>query len=164
MMARISPGSIQLFVGPASASSTEQMNVWSSTRATSEGSDTHQYESGFLSSLTKVPAATSSFTSRSYSASEPSTQWIESGCVRAATSATHAASRACRVGALVSGLSVERGVLSVVVTGLPFLVVLHRPPGSGACVVARGGGTRGQPTAAATVSDRNAGVRGISPQ
>src|ERR671933_323535 len=31
----ISPGSIQLLVGPASASSTEQMNVRSSTRATS---------------------------------------------------------------------------------------------------------------------------------
>src|ERR671933_1093866 len=38
----ISPGSIQLLVGPASASSTEQMNVRSSTRATSEGSEAHQ--------------------------------------------------------------------------------------------------------------------------
>src|SRR5688500_10258442 len=131
MMARISPGSIQLFVGPASASSTEQMNVRSSTRATSDGSDAHQYESGFLSSLTKVPAATSSLTSWSYSASAPSTQWMASGCVSAATSATHAASRACCVGAPVSGTFVVICVLSVVVTGLPFLVVIQRPPGSG---------------------------------
>jgi hypothetical protein len=38
MIAFISAGAIQLFVGPASASSTEQMNVRSSTRATSVGS------------------------------------------------------------------------------------------------------------------------------
>ena len=36
---RISSGSRQLLVGPASASSPEQMNVRSSTRATSAGSD-----------------------------------------------------------------------------------------------------------------------------
>jgi hypothetical protein len=36
---RISPGSIQLLVGPASSSRSEQMNVRSSTRATSLGSD-----------------------------------------------------------------------------------------------------------------------------
>ena len=35
---RISSGSRQLFVGPASDSSSEQMNVRSSTRATSSGS------------------------------------------------------------------------------------------------------------------------------
>ena len=35
----ISAGSIQLLVGPASASSTEQMKVRSSTRATSVGSE-----------------------------------------------------------------------------------------------------------------------------
>jgi hypothetical protein len=129
MMARISPGSIQLLVGPASASSTEQMKVRSSTRATSDGSEAHQYESGFLSSFTKVPAATSSPTSRSYSAWEPSTQWTASGCVSAATSATHAASRACCVRAPVSGTSsVVICVLSIVVTGLPFLVVIQRPP------------------------------------
>src|SRR6188472_1201028 len=50
----ISAGSIQLFVGPASASSTEQMKVRSSTRATSEGSEAHQNELGFFSSRTKV--------------------------------------------------------------------------------------------------------------
>ena len=35
---RISTGSVQLFVGPASSSLSEQMNVRSSTRATSDGS------------------------------------------------------------------------------------------------------------------------------
>jgi hypothetical protein len=38
-VSRISPGSRQLFVGPASSSRSEQMNVRSSTRATSPGSD-----------------------------------------------------------------------------------------------------------------------------
>jgi hypothetical protein len=37
--ARISAGSRQLFVGPASRSSAEQMKVRSSTRATSPGSE-----------------------------------------------------------------------------------------------------------------------------
>ena len=37
--ARISAGSRQLLVGPASRSSAEQMNVRSSTRATSPGSE-----------------------------------------------------------------------------------------------------------------------------
>ncbi len=37
-MPRISAGSFQLFVGPAPSSVGEQMNVRSSTRATSEGS------------------------------------------------------------------------------------------------------------------------------
>ncbi len=37
MTSRISPGSRQLFVGPASSSRSEQMKVRSSTRATSEG-------------------------------------------------------------------------------------------------------------------------------
>ena len=36
---RISSGAIQLFVGPASSSFSEQMNVRSSTRATSPGSE-----------------------------------------------------------------------------------------------------------------------------
>ena len=36
---RISAGSVQLLVGPASSSSSEQMNVRSSTRATSAGSE-----------------------------------------------------------------------------------------------------------------------------
>ena len=41
-VARISAGSAQLLVGPASACSAEQMNVRSSTRATSAGSDVAQ--------------------------------------------------------------------------------------------------------------------------
>ena len=39
MMPRISAGSIQLLVGPASISRSEQMKVRDSTRATSDGSD-----------------------------------------------------------------------------------------------------------------------------
>ena len=38
-ISRISPGSRQLLVGPASCSRSEQMNVRSSTRATSPGSE-----------------------------------------------------------------------------------------------------------------------------
>src|SRR6185369_4346494 len=58
--ARISPGSFQLLVGPASASFVEQMKVRSSTRATSLGSEWAQYEPGRLagSSSVKVPAST----------------------------------------------------------------------------------------------------------
>src|SRR5262249_24169348 len=43
---RISAGSIQLLVGPASISRSEQMNVRDSTRATSDGSDNARYELG----------------------------------------------------------------------------------------------------------------------
>src|SRR6476620_10762377 len=67
----ISAGSIQLLVGPASASSTEQMKVRSSTRATSLGSDAHQKELGFASRRRKVPASTSFCVSRSHSSSLP---------------------------------------------------------------------------------------------
>ena len=42
IVSRISSGSRQLFVGPASSSRSEQMNVRSSTRATSLGSDQRQ--------------------------------------------------------------------------------------------------------------------------
>src|SRR3954462_9987376 len=56
MTAFISAGSIQLLGGPASPSSAEQMEVRSSTRATSEGSEAHQNELGFFSRRTKVPA------------------------------------------------------------------------------------------------------------
>ena len=38
-VARISSGAVQLFVGPASSSFSEQMKVRSSTRATSLGSE-----------------------------------------------------------------------------------------------------------------------------
>ena len=58
MVARISPGAIQLLVGPASISRSEQMNVRDSTRATSDGADRARYEVGSSSSAVKVPAAT----------------------------------------------------------------------------------------------------------
>src|SRR4051794_22579867 len=96
----ISSGAIQLLVGPASASSTEQMKVRSSTRATSLGSEAHQNELGFCSSRVKVPASTSSWVSRSHSSSVPSTQTTWSGVVSSAISRTQASSRACVVGAL----------------------------------------------------------------
>src|SRR5579875_2162272 len=94
--ARISCGSRQLFVGPASASRCEQMKVRSSTRATSPGSDSARYEFGRLASASfwKVPPSTSVCASWSYSSAVPSHQWISSGCVSAATSSTHPFNRA----------------------------------------------------------------------
>jgi hypothetical protein len=68
MMRRISSGSIQWLVGPASASLRLQMKVRSSTRATSDGSDAHQKLLGFFSRRTNVPCATSCPVSCSYSA------------------------------------------------------------------------------------------------
>src|SRR6185369_3044900 len=95
MVAFISAGAIQLLVGPASASSTEQMNVRSSTRATSVGSVRAQNELGFLagSSRTRAPESTRASVMPVHSASDPSHQTIRSGVVRAATSATHASRR-----------------------------------------------------------------------
>ena len=68
----------------------EQMYVLSSTRATSLGSEQAKYEFFLLAGLSffRVPAATIPAHNRSYSSSEPSHQYICSGCVRAATSAT----------------------------------------------------------------------------
>src|SRR5881409_2568902 len=79
----ISAGSIQLLVGPASDSSSEQMNLRSSTRATSSGSDAAQNELSFFSwlSLTNVPASTSLLVMRSHSSSDPSHQTMRSGVV-----------------------------------------------------------------------------------
>src|SRR3954471_17134854 len=103
-VARISSGSRQLLVGPASASLSEQMKVRSSTRATSPGSERAMYEFGRLASesFSKVPASTSCWQSWSYSSAEPSHQWIDSGCVRVAISSTHEISFAFFVGTLVS--------------------------------------------------------------
>ncbi len=88
---RICTGSCQLFVGPASSSRSEQMNVRSSTRATSDGSERARNELGRSSgfSRVKVPASTISWVRRSHSASEPSHHSMRSGCVRLATSSTH---------------------------------------------------------------------------
>src|SRR5918993_5184150 len=78
---RISVGSRQLFVAPASDSCSEQMKVRSSTRATSPGSDSARKLLGRLSSArrSKVPPAISSSVRRSHSASEPSHHSISSG-------------------------------------------------------------------------------------
>src|SRR3954447_3524105 len=103
IVSRISPGSRQLLVGPASSSRSEQMNVRSSTRATSLGSDHARYEFGRLASLSflNVPASTSSWQSRSYSSAEPSHHTTWSGCVSSATSSTQASSFALVVGTAV---------------------------------------------------------------
>jgi acetylglutamate kinase len=97
----MSSGAIQLFVGPASRGSTEQMNVRSSTRATSVGSEAHQNELGFLlsSSRTNVPASTSMSVTRVHSSREPSHHTTRSGRVSSATSSIQASRRACPVGA-----------------------------------------------------------------
>ncbi len=93
-VARISVGAIQLLVGPASCSRSEQMNVRSSTRATSLGSDAHQKLFGRSSglSLVKVPLSTSSVVSRSHSSCEPSHHTTASGLVSSAIPRTQAAS------------------------------------------------------------------------
>ncbi len=89
-VARISTGSRQLLVGPASSSRSEQMKVRSSTRATSEGSERARKLLGRSSGLRRmnVPDSTRCWQSFSFSASEPSHQWIASGVVRVAISST----------------------------------------------------------------------------
>ena len=101
---RISAGSLQLFVGPASSSLAEQMNVRSSTRATSPGSERARYEFGRLASESRsnVPASTSCLESSSYSSADPSHQWTSSGCVSSATCSTQASSFWWVVGAVVA--------------------------------------------------------------
>ena len=73
-VALISLGSTQLLVGPASSFLAEQINVLSSTRATSSGSERAKNE--FLRLLgfkrLNTPALTKSSQNSSYSAWEPS--------------------------------------------------------------------------------------------
>ncbi len=111
---RISSGAIQLLVGPASSSFSEQMNVRSSTRATSRGSDTHQKlfgrSRGF--SRVKVPFSTSRPVSRSHSSCEPSHQTTSSGLVSSAMSRTHSASSS----RLVSAWSPAMSALNIVIS------------------------------------------------
>src|SRR4051794_19895966 len=95
----ISAGSHQLLVTPASDSSSEQMNVRSSTRATSSGSEAAQNEFGLAVSRTNVPASTSFVVVRSHSSSEPSHHTTRSGEVSSATSRTQESRRAFVVGA-----------------------------------------------------------------
>src|SRR5256885_7938607 len=115
----MSAGAIQLLVGPASASSTEQMNVRSSTRATSDGSVFAQNEFGLISGFsgTSAPLSTSSPVNRSHSAGEPSHQTTASGVVSSATSRTQASSRGWDVGAcsrpLIKAGAVMRALLTV---------------------------------------------------
>ena len=75
-VAFISFGLTQLFVGPASCFLTLQINVRSSTRATSLASDRARKLFGrfFSLSFIKVPDATSAVQRRLYSSSDPSHQ------------------------------------------------------------------------------------------
>src|SRR5262245_15633537 len=75
-VARISAGSVQLFVGPASSRVFEQMNVRSSTRATSAGSERAKKLFGRLASLSlmAVPERNMRLHISLYSAGEPSHQ------------------------------------------------------------------------------------------
>src|SRR5882724_3602300 len=86
----ISAASAQLFVGPASSFVLEQMNVRSSTRATSLGCERARYEPGRFCalSLMNVPFLTIKSQSVWFSASEPSHQKIFSGWHSAAISST----------------------------------------------------------------------------
>ena len=95
-LARISAGGVQLLVGPASSCFSEQMKVRSSTRATSDGSDQARKEPGRLAgfSFLKVPASTSCWHRRSYSAWLPSHQTTLSGLHSATISPTQAISLA----------------------------------------------------------------------
>src|SRR5699024_11368453 len=74
MVAFIPSGSAQWLVGPASASSGEQMKVRSSTRATSAASVRAWNELGRIAGLsrTRVPARTSASVNSSHSAAERS--------------------------------------------------------------------------------------------
>ena len=111
---RISSGAIQLFVGPASASRSEQMNVRSSTRATSPGSDRHQklFGRSLGFSRVKVPFSTSRSVSRSHSACDPSHHTTASGLVSSTISPTQAASS----GRLVSAEPFLRSVVDIAIT------------------------------------------------
>ncbi len=97
----ISPGAIQLLVGPASSSFSEQMNVRSSTRATSVGSDAAWKLFGRLagSRRVSVPCSTRRPVSRSHSSSEPSHHSTRSGLVSSAIPRTHSISSVWPVGA-----------------------------------------------------------------
>ena len=101
---RICSGAIQLLVGPASSSRSEQMNVRSSTRATSPGSDRHQKLFGRSSGFSRVnvPASTSKLVSRSHSACDPSHHTTASGLASSAISPTHPASSGSLVAACLS--------------------------------------------------------------
>ena len=95
-VAFISAGSRQLFVGPASSGSSEQMNVRASTRATSFGSLRARKLYGRCSAFSRmrVPLATISLVRVSNSRGVPSHQTMSSGRVRREMRSTHSISRA----------------------------------------------------------------------
>ena len=90
-----STGSVQWFVGPASSSFFEAINVRLSTRATSEGSERNKKL--FFRFFKGVANFTSTnfFISRSYSAAEPSHTYTLSGVHSAVTSSTHLRASVC---------------------------------------------------------------------
>ena len=90
-MRRMFSSSCHWLVGPAWSLRFEQMNVRSSTRATSEGADLARKLFGLLSGLSwmSVPAATSCCVSRFHSASDPSHKWMSFGWQRSAILAIH---------------------------------------------------------------------------
>src|SRR5688572_28022075 len=97
-VARICSGSRQLFVGPASSSRALQMNVRSSTRATSDGSERARKLPGRLpgSSGISMPDTTICAHRSRYSSSLPSHQTMRSGLASAAISRTQPMSLGCR--------------------------------------------------------------------
>src|SRR5690606_6449048 len=91
-----SSGAIQRLFGPASSRPRVRSRVRCSTRATSCGSERCSQLCGWVCSLsrTRVPSASISAISLAFSASLPSHQWMASGRVSAATSATQSLSAA----------------------------------------------------------------------
>ena len=113
---RISAGSRQLLVGPASSSCSEQMKVRSSTRATSPGRSGRGRSSGAWPrrGARRCRASTSWLRrAASYSSAEPSHQWTASGWVRSAISSTQSRSFACVVGAAAAMVWLIRGTLFI---------------------------------------------------
>ena len=104
----ISAGSAQLLVGPASVARRVQMNVRSSTRATSDGVERARKELGRFSGFSRVktPRSTSSCVSRFHSASDPSHHSIESGWQRDRTSSIQASRRGWAMGELAAAVAV----------------------------------------------------------
>src|SRR6266436_6184240 len=88
------PGSIQLFVGPASSLSREQINVRCSVRATSFGLLRCKWQFGYVFSLSCTVSLLRSISAviRWYSASDPSQYTRRSGFVSAAASFTQVSS------------------------------------------------------------------------
>ena len=103
-VSRISAGSRQLFVGPASCSSSEQMKVRSSTRATSPGSDQGEVGVGPLGvgEPLEGPGVDEILAERGRTPPRSRrTRWMSSGWVSAATSSTQSSELLVLVGTVV---------------------------------------------------------------